>query len=101
MTGKEKAKFRNSPEWKTFRAGLLEERGRICEVCGIHHKSGLQIHHLDEANYTDLREHKFIVLCSRCHQLLEQLLRRKVEKFNIDFFVENFKKAYLSSREYK
>ena len=98
MNSKEKAKFRTSKEWKTFRSQLLIDHGNKCEICGIarRHGKGLNIHHLDESDYTNLTDEKFLVLCRSCHQELERLLRRK--NFDIHLHAARLERAYVASK---
>jgi len=97
MTAREKTKFRTTKEWKAFRAKLILERNSTCEICGIR-KKALNVHHKDEANYTDLREEKFSLVCRDCHQLVEKLLRRKT--FSIDDFLIALKKTFLETKSF-
>lgn len=80
MNSKEKAKFRTTKEWKDFCKILKEKRGLVCECCGVNTKR-LQVHHLDEANYTVLDESKFKLLCNRCHKDVSFLERIKMENY--------------------
>lgn len=96
MNRKAKNRFRTTKEWKNFRNDMLMKFDYRCEICGMKHKHGQNIHHHDERNYTDLDNAKFSVLCPSDHQLLERLLRRKV--FNIDEYCENLKRIYKESK---
>jgi len=99
MTSKEKSKFRTTSKWKSWRKYLLHKRGCNCEICRIYKKAGLNVHHHDEANYTDLREYKFSILCKEDHKLIERLLRRK--EFDIDDYCSNLKRVYQESNAYR
>ena len=96
MTSKEKAKYRTTSIWKDWRKYLLGKSGKRCEICSIQKNSGLQVHHHDEANYKDLKEEKFTILCKRDHILIEQLLRRT--DFDIDDYCTNLRRVYLESK---
>jgi len=99
MTSQEKTKYRRTHQWKNWRLFLIKKKEYKCEICGMRHKTGLQVHHFDEAHYTDLHEDKFAVLCKRDHQLIEQLLSRK--SFDIDVYCQELKRVYLESKKYK
>ena len=99
MNSKQKTEFRKSKEWKQFRLHLLETRGYQCEACGIKKKSGLQIHHQDEANYTNLEDDHFTILCSMCHKEIERLLKRK--KLDPDEFFSNMKTILERSKSFR
>lgn len=74
MNSKEKTKFRQTSKWKNFCKYLKKKRGLVCECCGTKTKN-LSVHHMDEANYTDLKEEKFALLCSMCHKSVSRLER--------------------------
>lgn len=99
MKSKQKTEFRRSKEWKNLRQLKLAETNHCCEMCGVRRKIGLNVHHRDPDNYTDLEPDKFIVLCKYHHELLEHLLRRKV--FNVDLFAENLVRIYKQSKRGK
>jgi hypothetical protein len=67
--------YRQTKEWKQFREKIVHERDSRCECCGIK-KKGLNLHHLDPANYQDLDPLKFKLLCKDCHNLVEKMARR-------------------------
>lgn len=81
-TQKEKKKFRDSKEWKDFRADKIDKVNGCCECCGIDHSKHtrkLQVHHKDsdKKNYSNLsKPENFAVLCSVCHKILHQLEAR-------------------------
>lgn len=99
MDSKEKTKYRRTHQWKNWRSFLIKKRENRCDICGMKHKTGLQVHHCDEAHYTDLREQKFAVLCKRCHQLVEQLISRK--ELDIVAFCENLKIIFEKSKSFE
>ena len=76
----EKESFRKTNVWKNFRESLLQKRGAVCECCGTKTKN-LQLHHMDEKNYTDLNPDKFVFLCSMCHKCVSRLERIKPENW--------------------
>lgn len=97
MNSKEKSKYRKTKEWTDFRDSLLKERDYTCEICGKRSKKGLNIHHYDEENYTDLQPHKFAVLCRFCHSsLLERKLLSKKD-LDIDTFCTKLTDIYMRS----
>lgn len=96
MNSKEKQKFRSTSTWKNWRKYILHKRNYTCEICGIVKKKGLQLHHLDEENYTLLQEERFILLCSSCHKEVERLVKRKI--LDIDKYIENLKKTYKETK---
>jgi hypothetical protein len=68
-----KDQFRKSEEWRWFCRSLIEKRGGVCERCGGTGSDcgGIQVHHRDPENYSDLDESKFVCLCGRCHLIVE------------------------------
>lgn len=87
MNSKEKTAFRKTSKWKNWIKYLKQKRGLVCECCGTATKR-LQCHHMDEANYTVLKEDKFVLLCSCCHKSVSRLERIKTEnwsKYNQDW----------------
>lgn len=78
MNQKEKTKFRRTVKWKKFRAFLLKERGRVCELCGTIKPQIIQVHHVHPENYTNLENPlHFKLLCSGCHDLIERFTIKK------------------------
>jgi len=69
---KAKREGRYGKDWQAFREGLLEERGRKCEVCGWKGVEPwvLTIHHLD-GNPENRDPQNLLVLCSKCHLVLQ------------------------------
>ena len=95
MNSKEKTKFRQTSKWKNWCKYLKEKRGLVCECCGVKTKR-LSVHHMDEANYTDLREETFVLVCKRCHDnisLLERIKTENWQKYNIEWV--NFYSRFL------
>lgn len=87
MNSKEKMKFRATSKWRNFRKYLIQQRGKFCECCGSP-CSRPQVHHIDEANYTDLKPSRFALLCNLCHQSVSKLERIKKEnwcKYNAEW----------------
>ena len=87
MNSKEKAKFRQTSKWKNWTKYLKAKRGLVCECCGTHTKR-LSVHHIDEANYTVLKEDRFALLCNMCHKCVTRLERINPEnyvKYNADW----------------
>lgn len=96
MTAEEKKKYRTTKAWKEFRLLQLEDAHYTCFICSVHKKKGLQVHHIDEAKYGREQMGDVVVLCSRCHQLVEQLLRRK--DFSIDRFASHLTDVYMATK---
>lgn len=96
MTSENKTAFRKTIKWRDFRKQLLKTRGMKCEVCGTS-KKGLNIHHCDEDDYTNLDPDLFIILCKTEHRNIHRLMRKKV--FDIDLYVVAFKDAYIRSKK--
>ena len=87
MNSKEKTKFRQTSKWKNWCKYLKAKRGLVCECCGTHTKR-LSVHHIDEANYTVLKEDRFALLCNMCHKCVTRLERINPEnysKYNADW----------------
>lgn len=87
MTSKEKTAFRKTSKWKNWCQYLKKKRGLKCECCGTETKR-LSVHHMDEAHYTDLKENKFVLVCSCCHKSISRLERIKTEnwvKYNTEW----------------
>ena len=87
MNSKEKAKFRQTSKWKNWCKYLKAKRGLVCECCGTHTKR-LSVHHIDEKNYTVLKEDRFALLCNMCHKCVTRLERINPEnyvKYNADW----------------
>lgn len=80
MTSKEKTAFRKTSKWKNWCQYLKKKRGLKCECCGTETKR-LSVHHMDEANYKNLKEDKFALLCSMCHKSVSRLEKIKTENW--------------------
>lgn len=80
MNSKEKTAFRKTSKWKNWCKYLKDKRGPVCECCGVKTKR-LQCHHKAEWDYTNLKEDRFSLLCSRCHQQVSFLERIKPENW--------------------
>ena len=92
--------FRKSWEWKSFCESLISKRGSACERCGGDGRdcSGLQVHHRDPWDYTNLKdETKFVVLCGRCHLVIEGRCATE-EKMRT---CPNVDKKFLTVRPYR
>ena len=74
----EKETFRKTKEWKDF-SKKIRSIG-ICACCGTHTKR-LACHHMDESDYKNLDESKFVPLCSMCHKAVSRLERIKPENW--------------------
>lgn len=95
---KDKVAFRQTKAWQDFSKKLRQERP-YCELCWTKAKT-LQVHHMDEKNYTDLNPDKFIVLCRACHSYIERLSRIKPEnryKYN-PVWVEFCSRAFIQPK---
>lgn len=80
MNSKEKQQFRATSKWKNWCKYLKNKRGLRCECCGTSTKR-LSVHHMDEKNYKDLKEEKFVLLCNMCHKSVSRLERIKPENW--------------------
>jgi len=66
----EKAKIRNSTEYKYWRVGVLIRDGRTCQCCGNKKRRELCVHHIKPFSlYPELRTdvNNGITLCKYCH----------------------------------
>ena len=97
MEGKDKVKFRNKKVWKDFRLTMLIKEDYTCEICKIRKKKGLNIHHMNGDDYTNLDPKYFSVLCSTCHTEVERLLKRKV--LDIDNYSRKIKTIFDKSKK--
>ena len=77
---KSKKRFRTLKVWKEFRDKMVEEANGTCKLCNTKYigkrKKLLNVHHLYEEQYDDLDPSKFIVLCSSCHFMIEDLIAK-------------------------
>lgn len=75
----DKQKFRHSREWQNFRQYMLSKYP-VCAFCG-NSKSTKTVHHIKEcltkAEYENLDETRFIVLCSNCHRTMHTYANKK------------------------
>jgi hypothetical protein len=89
LTSQEKTKFRNTKQWKNFCKTLKEKRGLKCECCYSNSKR-LQVHHIKPAEYTNLIEENFSLVCFSCHKNISKLERIKKENYS------KYRKEWLS-----
>jgi len=101
MDNKEKNKFRTKKVWKEFRKEILIERDYRCEICGMKHKKGMNLHHQDESNYTDLKKNKFSLLCKSCHKEVERILSRRRNVVDMDLYCRKLKSIIKKGRRYE
>ena len=72
---KEKRKFRQSKEWKTFRGYMKKQSGGLDKITQKPLRKGYQVHHLnlDESQYKNLDEKQFICLNNLSHKFIHWL----------------------------
>jgi len=99
ISSKEKNKFRTKKVWKDFRKEILSDRNNTCEICRIKRKKGMNVHHQDEENYTDLTKNKFSLLCPKCHKEVERILSRTRNKVDMDVYCRNLKRIVKRSKQ--
>lgn len=81
-----KTKFRNTIEWKDFRAQFIQDNDGLCSFCGINHSKHtrkLELHHkdLNPLHYTDISNpNNFCLLCTNCHRTVHQFYTRVKSK---------------------
>jgi len=97
---KSRTKFRQSGKWKKFRKIMLSRVNNRCEICGIYHKKGLNVHHHNPHEYDNLNIQDFSVLCKSCHREVERLLSRTSNRVDIDKYISNLKRVYEESLKY-
>ncbi len=69
---KQKNKKFYGKEWKKIRKEIIEKRGKRCEMCGRTEKEiWLTVHHKNR-DPSDNREENLMVLCPRCHFIMEK-----------------------------
>jgi predicted HNH restriction endonuclease len=99
-TSKERAKYRTTKKWKTFRRELIKKSGHKCMVCGVEKRGKmtryLQVHHVNPDAYGNETEDDVVVLCASCHKDVERFLDRK--EFDIDRYVSEIKNIYERSK---
>ena len=78
MTSASKTKFRRTRAWIEFRIGLIETRGKRCEMCGVVKRTAreLDCHHLHPEDYANLDPDRFKILCTGCHDFVERMALR-------------------------
>lgn len=102
MTSKEKIKFRNTKQWKKFRSDMIILKKYRCELCGTYYvgkrRKLLNLHHLDEENYTDLNPKKFKVLCSVCHRdIVEKMQERFIQNTVPENLYDEWKNLFIKA----
>lgn len=55
----------------------LRRAGFRCQTCGC--RSGLQVHHNSYENLFGEADEDLVVLCDRCHDVIERLLRGELD----------------------
>lgn len=102
MTNQERTRFRGRVKWKRFREKQMSEQNYCCEMCGTRYygrrKRILNVHHLDPANYDDLQEYKFKVLCTTCHDIVENFVMKLSGKNRVN--IKNLEKWMNLLMEY-
>lgn len=75
VKSKEKANFRNTALWKTFREHMASKYNNRDAITGEKLRKGWQLHHLDldAEHYKDLIEDHFIPLNVGTHELIHRL----------------------------
>lgn len=80
MTQKEKIAFRARKEWKDFRDIMMEKEDYTCQMCGCKYggkrRKKINIHHMNESDYSDLNKNMFAILCHECHQKYHNLEKK-------------------------
>lgn len=74
----------NSPEWRSFREMIINERGSFCERCNNEFES-VHIHHIHYKNFKNELRGDVLVLCEDCHILMHKHLQSPpytIEKLN-------------------
>ena len=75
----EYVEFINSQKWKSFRAGIIKERGRKCEKCG-ETKGEIHAHHLTYERFMNELPEDIQLLCKACHMAVHNRRNNKKEK---------------------
>lgn len=61
--------------WTRFRTSILKTRGKRCELCGRAKTARqLDLHHVTPDAYTLLEPHRFKLLCTGCHEFVENIV---------------------------
>lgn len=80
MTRKEKITYRARKEWKDFRDLMMANGDYTCQMCGCKYigkrRKRINVHHLNEEDYTDLNPYMFVLLCQECHQKYHNLEKK-------------------------
>lgn len=89
-----KAKFRRSPEWKSFRKHMAELYDNKDAITGKPLRKGWNLHHLDMSieNYQSLDEDKFIPVNKACHELIHTVFRYSYAIDKLIYFVDKMNK---------
>lgn len=93
---KRKRRFRTLKVWKKFRDKMIDDNNATCQLCNTSYigkrKKLLNVHHLFEEEYDNLDPSKFIVLCSSCHFMIEDLIAKYLKgNFHPKLHLEWFK----------
>lgn len=79
---------------------MIKEADHSCYICGTKYTGKqsykLQLHHVNTNSYKHEKPEDVVLLCRRCHSLVEQLLSRK--KSIMERFSERLKEVYTKSR---
>ncbi len=68
------SRFLMTPQWRSFRRSILEQRGNKCEVCGD--GSYLQVHHTRyPEHWMDTTPRDVMVVCRPCHERAHKIFR--------------------------
>lgn len=71
-----------SEKWKSFRNGIIKERGRKCEKCG-QDKGEIHAHHLTYERFMNELPEDIQLLCKACHMAIHNRRNKKKEKRKI------------------
>ena len=73
-TSKERAAFRDTAAWRTFRGYMLASKNHTCEFCGMYYKNTakLNVHHLYDTQYDNLAVTRFMLVCRECHDYIHK-----------------------------
>lgn len=89
---KEKTKFRNTVQWKRFKAFMKKKDNNRDQLTGRPLRRGWQLHHLDMSveNYKDLNPDNFVCLNRKSHELIHFLFN-----YDTDLVLGNARKILL------
>jgi len=80
MTGKDKAKYRATAEWKKFREQMKQNQ-KICQLCHAPLKGRWNLHHVHHCKTIEEYESKnpndFLCMCNECHKYCHWIGRKK------------------------